>query len=1624
MAARSLLLICTLLFGLFGCGEKAAEAPPAVNSETAPPKAVASSEPNTLAMAVLDIGERNRDGKNGIAVTLATEVDPGQDIQPYFQIQRLQQGKLEGAWLIGEDRKQVWFMNVEPQIQYQITVNPGLRGMNGTVLTEAKSATVKTRPLQPSVNFDSKGTVLPLGYTSGLPVVTVNIAAVDVDFFRIKEPLLAEFLTQSRDNGRYGWYANQLKQYGELSYSGRFELTPEHNTRSKRDIPVHTIDALKQPGLYFAVMRAAGEYDQRHITWFTVTDIGVHIRQYRNQLDVHTSSLATGEPLRNVTLQLLGSGSHVLQENTTTAEGAASFTQDLKKARVLLARTDEQLTLIDLQQPALDLSEFELGKRPQLPVELFVYSPRDLYRPGETLILSGLLRDFDGRKTQAPVLDVLLRGPSGATVKEFKWQPGEAGYYQTEWAIPTDAPTGRWQLAVSGALQQTVVYPFNVEEFLPERMKLTLAEGAERTVKTSTVDKIILPVHGEYLYGAPAVGNRLSAFYQAEHWRSPVEALKDYQFGHLLDNSFTAHQELADFALDQQGKAELHIPPGWRELQSPLKVHITTSLYESGGRAVTRSHPVLIWPTDSLVGIRPQFGKDNPPANSMAVFDVVKAKLSGELLAAPKLEATLIREDRQYFWQYNDHQGWHWEWTEKEFPVASETLTLAAAKSAQVRFPVDWGSYRLEVRDLDSGQTTSVRFFAGDDWYHDWQNAENRGAARPDRVNLALDKSRYKVGETAQLKILPPAAGEALIMVESDRPLWSKQLHIPAEGFSISIPIASDWQSHNLYITALLVEPSGKTRQITPKRSLGLLHLPLDREERRLEVTFETPEKTRPSTTLKTRVKVTSPSGPPPAFVTLAAVDVGVLNISNFKTPDPFQHFFGPRRYAVELRDMYSDVIESQRADKAKLRFGGDADLARGGKAPQSDVQIVSLFRGPIALENGEADIPLGLPDFNGRLRLMAVAFGDEHFGSGETEVTVAAPVIMEIAMPRFLAFGDKAMIALDVQNMTEEPQTFTVSLDATAPIEMAPLEHSLTLEPRQKTTLRAPISAVGFDGSGRIRASLENAALGRLERDWHLGVRPAYPAATLRKQQVLKPGDSISVSAGDLSSAIPATLQGSVELSATVNLQVAAQLRELLAYPYGCLEQTTSRAHPLVYASLDNQARFNLKPISEEERLKRMQVGVDRVARFQKTNGGFGLWDKDAQEDQWLTAYATDFLLDARNQGLEVPESVLDKALQRLGYYLSSSGSFVGQHWSQEPRHYAFASRTYAAYILSRVKQAPLGALRTLYQRDFKDARSGLPQIHLGLALLNMGDQKAGQEALEKAVTNLPERQMYFGDYGTKVRDLGQMIYLLLSHGKLTDEALELSLQLRDAIRDRRWFSTQERTALFLSGIALEQNANQTWSAGWQLGQGAQQSVSAKGTWRKHLDAGDLAETFKLASLHDKPLYADVLLNGYGKEPPAPEESGMSIDSNWYTVTGKPVTPQKVKTGELFLIHLSVTAKERVPDALLVHLLPAGFELENQNLEHAIKLDEFRIDGKPLRELQEATPLKHREYRDDRFVAALDQAPWNPGHVFFLVRAVTPGVYQIPPPIVEDMYRPEIRAIGNSLLPIEVVSP
>ncbi|MBU2894258.1 alpha-2-macroglobulin family protein [Colwellia sp. D2M02] len=1587
-------------------------------------------------LTVLDVSERSRNGKNSIAVTLSVPLDPAKDHQKYFNISRKKSGVIDGAWVLSKSGKVAWFSYTEPEKTYDITIYQGLVAANGQRLKQVQSHEVTTNSLTASINFNTTGAFLTQGLGNGLPVVSVNTDSVDINFYRIREKDQQRFLDEMQYNRHY-WGVERVTQFGDLAYTGRYELNAPKNTRVERSIDIAGITVLENPGIYLAVMTKAGTYNKQQMMWFSVTDIGLHARFYDNQIDVFASSLTSGKALAQVEISLLNNQGEILQQGLTSPSGQASFTSNLNFASLIIAKSEQHFSVIEIHKPALDLSEFDLGLRPSKPQTLFIYAPRDLYRPGEIINFNALLRNKDGGLISNSILTATIISPDGTQVKTFKWAGNEQSYYHHAWSIPKSAQVGNWQLNVASITDEIFTFDFKVEEFLPERLKLTFNPKNEDKRVVSTKSKpLTVDILGEYLYGAPASGNRLSTEVNVSQWRNPVVSLPLFEFGNSQEVTFNSRSQLSDIELDANGRGSISFNDNLSELNSPLRVQFISSLYESGGRPVSRAYSGLVWPQEKLLGIRSSFGNNNPEANSKVSFDIIKASLDGKKYAANNLDVKLIREDRRYFWVYTDNQGWHYQWNDKEFVELTTTVNIKANESAQVQFPVEWGRYRLEVRDPANNLLTSKQFYAGTNWYEDWQQAQNgSGAAKPDKITMALDKAAYAAGDTVKVKVIPPQAGEAIIMVEGDTPLWMQRISIPSEGSIVEIPLSKAWQQHNLYISAVVLQAGNNIKSITPKRSFGLIHLPLERSSRQLNISVDAPEKSLPNKKLTVKVNVAhaqnatnTTNKSSKAFVTLAAVDVGVLSITDFKTPDPFNAFFGQRRYSVDVRDVYHKVIEISQAEKANLRFGGDSDLTRGGKAPQSDVQIVSLFSGLVTLNDaGEAEIELDIPDFNGQLKLMAVAFTDDEFGHAEQNITIAAPVVTQIAMPRFLAMGDKTTIALDITNLSGAEQVLQVSFSASGAVKALNNSQTITLSNGIKETLTYQVTAQAASGKAQFNLAVTGEKLNEgINQQWQLGLRPAYPATLTKTQKVLMQGEQLSLDLAQVNSLIPETLQASVSIANRADINLQNQLSHLMQYPYGCLEQTSSRVYPLIFASPDKQKLMGIKSVSESERLAMINKGIERLATLQLSNGGYGLWSNTSEEEHWLTAYVGDFLLNARDMGVNVPEALLADTLKRLQRYLAHSGRFYNERWSDDAKHYNFAYKAYAAYVLSRVNQAPLGTLRSLASNHAKEARSGLSQIQLALALANMGDKKRSNTLFASALKNLPKkRTRYLADYGSQVRDLAMMIHLMLKHKQSPEQAIALSFTLAELVNQRQYFSTQERNALFLAGLSLKDNQinNKLWSADLLLN-AATASLSQTDAYSQPLPASSLQTPVSITSTNETPLLASISLNGYSKKAPAESANGLAIQRRWLTLKGKEVSIKNVTVGELFLVNLTVNAKQRTPDAMVIDLLPAGFELENQNLAHSIKLDEIMVDGKSISHWQQQSPLKHQEFRDDRFVAALEVYQGHTVQLFYLARAVTPGTYKVPSSLVEDMYRPELRGIGNATPDINVSQP
>ena len=426
---------------------------------------------------------------------------------------------------------------------------------------------------------------------------------------------------------------------------------------------------------------------------------------------------------------------------------------------------------------------------------------------------------------------------------------------------------------------------------------------------------------------------------------------------------------------------------------------LSGSVYESGGRTVTRTLKRTVWPADALVGVRPLFDlKDGSDARARAGFEVMRSNANGDLLAGEHLKMTLVREYRDYRWTYDNESGWHFDYTDRYDNSESREINVAAGQTAKFDVPVDWGNYRIEIADPATGLTTKLPFFAGWSW-----NDENRGKeARPDKVKLALDKPTYHAGDTLKVTVTPPQAGPGLLLVESDHLLYTRNIDAKP-GAVFEIPITKDWERHDVYVTALVFRGGSAVEKITPARAVGEAYVPIDRSERKIDVAIEAPQQMKPETDLPVTVKAPALAGKK-AYVTVSAVDVGILNITRFARPDANDWFFAQRALGVDAYDLYGRVIESFDGGTAKLRYGGDMALAALPQArrPTAKVLTVDLFSGAVALDaKGEAKVALKMPDFNGTVRVTALVFGEDQYGGTDAETIVRAPLVAEISTPR-----------------------------------------------------------------------------------------------------------------------------------------------------------------------------------------------------------------------------------------------------------------------------------------------------------------------------------------------------------------------------------------------------------------------------------------------------------------------------------------------------------------------------------------------------------------------------------------------------------------------------------------------
>ncbi|WGW04713.1 alpha-2-macroglobulin family protein [Tropicibacter oceani] len=1506
----------------------------------------------------------------------------GQDYAPYV---RLPDPRLS----IEADDQRICISGVEHGGRYTVTFRSGLPAASGEELVRDVEITAYVRDRSPAVGFPGRAYVLPRSADAGLPIETVNLSQVALTLRRVSDRNLLRALQDNYFGQPLNAYEEQYfgADIAEEIWTGTGEVENRLNADVLTRLPLGSVVGDLPAGIYALTASAPGSdpYDDGRATqWFILSDIGLTTMQGNDGLTVFARALSDAQPMTGLEVALLSGSNRVLETVQTDAQGVARFDVGLLRgaggaqpALVVAKRGDEDIAFLSLTDPAFDLSDRGVeGRAPSGPIDTFLTTDRGAYRAGEVIHVTTLTRDAQAKALgDLPVTAVLTR-PDGVEYSRHVSAGGLDGGHVFALPLAGSVPRGTWRLEMfadpdaPALASQTLL----VEDFVPERIDfdLTLPEGV-----INPLDAPQLTVNARYLFGAPG-GDLPIEGELTLRAQSGLEAFPRYRFGrHDQGIAVRTESFAADLFTDPAGLADLTLPfPDMDPEGRPMEARVTLRIAEGSGRPVERSITRPVAPPTPMIGIRPAFD-DTLPEGAEARFDVIA--LGPDLTPQPmQVTWQVNRVNTRYQW-YQLYGNWNWEPVTTRTTVARGTGTLGADPMA-ITADVEWGEYEVVVERTDGGYVAaSMAFSAG--WY-----APANAADTPDMLELSLDKRQYAPGEVAQLRMVPRYAGKALVTVLADRVISMQAIEVSEGENLLQLPVTEEWGA-GVYVTAQVIRPMDVAAGHNPARALGLAHAAVDPQDRKLTVSFDAPTEAAPRSALTAAVQIDGLSAGEAAHVTVAAVDLGILNLTAFASPDPAAHYFGQRRLGVELRDIYGRLIDGMNGAMGQVRSGGDGSASMRMQSPPPTEALVAFFQGPVTVDAlGRAEVSFDIPDFNGTVRLMAVAWSDKGVGQAEADVLVRDPVVISASLPRFLAPGDASRLLVELTHAKGAAGDMPLSVTATGvALDAAAIPASVALADQGKLALTIPVTA-DQTGDHTIAIALTTPDGQRLTKTLTLGVRANDPPIGATRRLSLASGQSFALDREVFAGLRPEGSSALVSAGPLARFDAPGLLEQLDRYPYGCTEQVTSQAMPLLYLSSIAEPLG----IGDAQQIAlRIDQSITKVLTRQASNGAFGLWRAEAG-DFWLDAYVTDFLSRAQVAGRSVPDLAMRNALDNLKNRIAYAPDFDE----------GGEDIAYALMVLAREGRAAMGDLR-YYADEKADAFSTpLAQAQLGAALAAYGDQPRADAMFAKAAARIAgqaqaDERVYRADYGSDFRDAAGVLSLAV---EARSTALDLDALTARIASVTRPLSTQEQAWALLAAHAMVQDPT---VSGLEV-----DGVPQVGPFVRKLD-GETLQPMTIRNTASLP--TDVTLTTLGVPQGASEATGYgyAITREYFTMEGEAPGDQ-VRAGDRLVAVLTVRPSDDTRARLMIDdALPAGFEIDNPNL----------LRAGDLRALDwlEPSEADHAEFRSDRFLAAVTHSGRDPVRLAYILRAVSPGTFHHPAALVEDMYRPDYRATTAS---------
>lgn len=1490
---------------------------------------------------------------------------------------------------------------------YVLTLQKGLRGRIGGTLREQYDGNVAFGELEPSIGFvNKKGMYLASKGNQNIEVKITNVPKVKVVISKIYESniLVAQRYGYSpRNSGGYSDdeeyyysdYSNDLTM-GDIIYEKEIETRSLEKFGSSRLFKMNIEDRLPEfKGIYHIMIRSATDYWVKDSRLISKSDLGLIAKEGNGKIIVFANSIQTAQAVNGVNIVAYGNNNQVLGTAATNAEGVAEIALSRKefagfRPAMIIAKTAEDFNFLPFNTTSVNTSRFEVGgkRTNSTGLDAFIYPERDIYRPGEKVNFSVIIRDRQWKSPgELPVkLKFLL--PNGKEMKNFRKSLNAQGSLEGDVEIPVSAITGNYVLEVYTSNDVLLgSETFNIEEFVPDRIKVSATLDKTSLTPGQTGN---LAINAVNFFGPPAANRKYEAEIQVRAKYFSPKKYRGYDFG-IQNIGVSLDKDVKEGSTDANGNAAVsYAVPEMFKNAGVLQATFYTTVFDETGRPVSKNTSADIFTQSQFFGI----GGDGfwyYPLNQAIRFPLIALDKSENLLSGAKAQVKVIKKEyRTVLTRDGDYFRYTSQRDDKV--VADQQINVTGEQAAYNFTPRSPGSYELRVSIPGASAYVSKEFYSYGYWGGDNNSFEVNTEGN---IDISVDKTSYQTGESAKVLFKTPFSGRMLITMETDHVISHQYVNVENRTASVDLKLSAE-HLPNVYVTATLIKPH-EVSDMPLTVAHGFQSIRVEETSRKIPVEIVASQAVRSRTHQTIKVKAA-----PGSFVTLSAVDNGVLQVSNFKTPDPYNHFYANRALEVNAYDLYPLLFPELRARLSSTGGDGEMDMnKRTNPMPAKRVKIVSYWSGIKQADgSGEATFEFDIPQFSGEVRLMAVAYKNESFGSGETNMKVADPIVLSTALPRFLSPKDTVTVPVVITNTTAKATTASATLTVSGPLQVVgEKSQSVSLGANSENRAIFQVVAAPSVSIGKVRVDVQG--LGeKFSDETEISVRPASPL-----QLQTGSGSVVNSNVQKLNIPLNDFMPGSVDYSLVINrspaLDLGKQFRYLVHYPYGCTEQTVSVAFPqLYYSDLAEQMQLKNSAAKSSANYNVLEA-IRKIKLRQLYSGAITLWDGEGTENWWTSVYAAHFLVEAQKAGFDVNKNVLNGVLGFINNKLKNRETIEYYYNQNQKKKIAPKEVAYSLYVLALAGKANVPVMN--YYKSNAQLLSLDSRYLLSVAYAVAGDKGKFKEVLPGSFTGEVSVAQTGGSFYSDIRDEAIALSALIDADPGNPQVGVMAGHVASLMKQRYWYSTQECAFSFIALGKMAKAANKaTVTAEVKVNGKVVGKTNENGAIR--LTAAQLGGTnVEIVTKGEGRLYyfwqsEGISVSGSYKE----EDNFIRVRRSFFDRYGRAVTGNSFKQNDLVVVRITLEKSYAgsIENIAVSDLLPAGFEIENPRTKEIPGMDWIK---------DAATP-EALDVRDDRINLFVNLYSTKQTY-YYAVRAVSPGVFQMGPVSADAMYNGEFHS-------------